>query len=125
MCSKKGDTCSCGKHFYEKYSFLPRYFQHTSKLTAFLADSLHKNQSIKELSLCQYSPSTVHRILDILPDRTQGHLVAYFSSVQKAERYRVKYFICDMWTPYTELAKIYFPHAKIIIDKYHFIRQVT
>lgn len=30
-----------------------------------------------------------------------------------------------MWTPYTELAKIYFPHAKIIIDKYHFIRQVT
>lgn len=26
---------------------------------------------------------------------------------------------------HTELAKIYFSYAKIIIDKYHFIRQVT
>lgn len=164
---KRRYTCSCGKHFYEKYSFLPRYFQRTSRPTAFLAHSLHKNQSIQDLSLsANVSSSTVHRILDtvsysrrkfpevlsidefkgnadtgkyqciltdpikrrildILPDRTQSHLTAYFSSVPKAERYRVKYFVCDMWTPYTELAKIYFPHTKIIIDKYHFIRQVT
>lgn len=26
--------CSCGKRFYENYSFLPRYFQRTSRLTA-------------------------------------------------------------------------------------------
>ena len=30
-----------------------------------------------------------------------------------------------MWKPYVELARIYFPNAKIIIDKYHFVRQVT
>jgi transposase len=30
-----------------------------------------------------------------------------------------------MWKQYTDLAKIYFPNATIIIDKYHFIRQVT
>ena len=30
-----------------------------------------------------------------------------------------------MWSPYTELAKIYFPNAQIIIDRYHFIRQTT
>ena len=62
---KRRYTCSCGKHFYEKYSFLPRYFQRTSRLTAFLAHSLHKNQSIQDLSLsANVSSSTVHRILD-------------------------------------------------------------
>ena len=30
-----------------------------------------------------------------------------------------------MWRSYTELAQTFFPNAKIIIDKYHFIRQVT
>lgn len=30
-----------------------------------------------------------------------------------------------MWRPYAELAQTFFPNAKIIVDKYHFIRQVT
>ena len=41
------------------------------------------------------------------------------------ERYQVKFFVCDMWRPYTELAAAFFPNASIMIDKYHFIRQVT
>jgi transposase len=66
-----------------------------------------------------------HRILDILPDRTQKHLSAYFRTWNRTQRYRVKFFICDMWEPYVDLAKAYFPNATIIIDKYHFIRYVT
>lgn len=65
------------------------------------------------------------RILDILPDRKQCHLADYLRSLPRPERLRVKFFICDMWTPYVELAKVFFPNATIIIDKYHFIRQVT
>lgn len=66
-----------------------------------------------------------HHVLDILPDRTQNHLAQYFSSIPRSEHLRVKYFISDMYKPYTELAKAYFPNATIIIDKYHFIRQTT
>lgn len=66
-----------------------------------------------------------HRLLDILPDRTQSHLSAYFRETKRAERHRVKFFVCDMWQPYVDLAKAYFPNATIIIDKYHFIRYVT
>ena len=65
-----------------------------------------------------------HSVLDILPDRTQNHLIDYFKSIPRSERLRLEFFVCDMWQPYTELAKMYFPNAKIIIDKYHFIRQV-
>ena len=65
-----------------------------------------------------------HKILDILPDRTTSHLMDYFRKIPRSARHKVKFFVCDMWKPYVETAKAYFPNAKIIIDKYHFIRQV-
>ena len=66
-----------------------------------------------------------HRILDILPDRTQSHLADYWRNITRKERLKGKFFVCDMWLPYVELARTFFPNAKIIVDKYHFIRQVT
>ena len=66
-----------------------------------------------------------HSIMDILPDRTQSHLTSYFREIDRAQRLRVKYFVCDMWQPYIDLAHTFFPNAKVCIDKYHFIRQVT
>ena len=35
------------------------------------------------------------------------------------------FFVCDIWLPYVELARVFFPNAKIFVDKYHFIHQVT
>lgn len=66
-----------------------------------------------------------HSIMDILPDRTQSHLTSYFREIDRAQRLRVKYFVCDMWQPYVDLAHTFFPNTKVCIDKYHFIRQVT
>jgi len=74
---------------------------------------------------CILTDAKKHRIFDILPDRTQHHLSNYFRNINRAERHRVKFFVCDMWEPYVDLAKAYFPNATIIIDKYHFIRYVT
>jgi len=164
---KRRYVCSCGKRFYEDYSFLPRYFHRTSRLTAFIAASLHDTISLSSVAKrCNVSTSTVNRILDtisfqrptlsqtisidefkgnaggekyqcilvdpvkhsvldILPSRSQTFLTSYFREIPKAERYRIKFFVCDMWRPYTDLAKIFFPNATIVIDKYHFIRQTT
>ena len=64
-----------------------------------------------------------HIVLDILEGREQHILIDYFKPFK--ERNQVKYFVMDMWTPYKEIAETYFKNAKIVIDKYHFIRQVT
>lgn len=64
-------------------------------------------------------------VLDILPDRSTVHLSSYFRKIPKDERYRVKFFLCDMYQPYVDLAHSYFPNATVIVDKYHFIRQAT
>ena len=164
---KRRYACSCGKRFYENYSFLPKYFQRTSRMTAFIADALHDTRSVTSVAkMCNVSTATVNRILDtisygrpdiplsisidevkgnaggqkyqcilvdpikhsvldILPSRSQTQLNTYFRNIPKRERYQVKFFVCDMWRPYTELAQTFFPNATMVIDKYHFIRQVT
>lgn len=164
---KRRYRCSCGKRFFENYRFLPRYFQRTSRLTAFIASALHATVSIKDISRqvnvstatvgrildsisygraklgeavsidefkgnaasekyqCILVDPTKHRILDILPDRKRTSLANYFYSIPKEQRLRVKFFSCDMWEQYVDLARIYFPNATIVIDRYHFIRQVS
>lgn len=164
---KRRYICSCGKRFFESYSFLSRYQQRTRRLTMKTVDLLRDTISIKKVAeLTSLSINTVIRILDtigydcpklgdsisidefkgnaetgkyqcilvnpkkriimdILPDRTKSHLSEYFRKINRAERYRVKYFVCDMWQPYVDISHTYFPNAKVIIDKYHFIRQVN
>lgn len=63
------------------------------------------------------------KVLDILPSRKQNDLMDYFRDLK--ERENVKIFVTDMYKPYAELAKIYFHNAKIVVDKYHYYRQVN
>ena len=164
---KRRYSCSCGKKFYEKYNFLPKFFRRTSRMTAYIAKELHSSSTLKSIAeRCNVSTATVnrildtisydrprlheaisidefkgnaetgkyqcilvdpikHNVLDILPNRSQADLAAYFRQIPKDERYRVKYFSCDMWEPYVDLAQAFFPNATVVIDKYHFIRQMT
>lgn len=164
---KRRYVCSCGKRFYEKYRFLAKYQQRTTRLSFKIVELLRSTNSIKYVaSQTNVSNNTVTRILDsisydkphipqcvsidefkgnagdskyqcilvdakkkcildILPDRRQSQLIDYFKSCSRNERHRVKFFISDMWQPYVDLAKTFFPNATIIIDKYHFIRQVS
>lgn len=68
------------------------------------------------------NPKT-HKVIDILPSRTQVTLANYFSEFKN--RKDVRYFIMDMNRAYLELAKTYFPKATIVIDKFHVVRYVT
>ena len=61
-------------------------------------------------------------VLDILPNRFENDLVKYFS--QFSNKNEVKYFVCDMNPHFRQVAKICFPQASIVADKYHVIRQV-
>lgn len=62
-------------------------------------------------------------ILDILPNRNTAYLDNYFSKIQGKSN--VLYVVMDMWKPYAQLAKRHFKNATIVIDRYHFVRQVT
>lgn len=63
-------------------------------------------------------------VLDILPNRTTEYLIKYFKRWDLDKRKTVRYFVSDMWKPYTDLAATLFKNSTTIIDKYHFIRQI-
>lgn len=103
-----------------------RYF----KLVDYKCTSLPEVLSIDEFKgnaggekfQCIIADAKHHKVLDILPNRKQEDLIAYFRTF--STRNSVKYFVMDMSRSYLEIASICFPKAKVIIDKYHVVRQV-
>ena len=161
---KRRYRCDCGKRFFEKNTFLPRYYRVTSRLVAEIIFAFKKTISAKDIG-CRFNISSVTAmryfnyfnkklttlpeiisldefkgnsggqkynsiivdpqekvVLDILPNRFESDLVKYFS--QFPSKTKVKYFVCDMNPHFREVAKICFPQAIIVADKYHVIRQV-
>ena len=100
-------------------------YEAPSKLPAAVSIDEFKGNTSTGKYQCILVDPLKRRILDILPDRTQSHLASYWRNISRKERLKVQFFVCDMWRPYVDLAQTFFPNAKIIIDKYHFIRQIT
>lgn len=61
-------------------------------------------------------------VLDILPNRHENYLIDHF---RKTDRSAVSYFVSDMWTPYRELSENFFSRSRFLVDRYHWMRQVT
>ena len=63
------------------------------------------------------------KVLDILPDRYESNLIRYFKGFENREN--VKYFVSDMNPHFREVAKVCFPKAAIVADRYHVTRQAV
>ena len=74
---------------------------------------------------CLLVDGETHEVLDVLPNRNKNTLLRYFLSIPRYERLKVKFFVCDMCGNFAQVARDLFPNATIIVDKYHFVRQVT
>ncbi|WP_455579377.1 ISL3 family transposase [Faecalibacillus intestinalis] len=64
---------------------------------------------------------TTYDIIDILPNRWEETTNPYFLSIPEEERAKVKYLICDMYNPYINYTKRYFPNSIAIIDSFHVV----
>lgn len=62
------------------------------------------------------------KVLDVLPSRKKERLIQYFTNTEN--RRSVEYIISDMYEPYLLVQKAMFPHAKYVVDKFHYIRYV-
>lgn len=60
-------------------------------------------------------------IIDILPNRLEETTNPYFLGIPEEERKKVKYLICDMYNPYVNFTKRYFPNSVAIIDSFHVV----
>ena len=94
------------------------------KLPAALSIDEFKGNTNGEKYQCILTDPVNRVVLDILPKRYESYLTIYFNSFSKEERNKVKYFVSDMWKPYSDISSVWFKNAIHIVDKYHWIRQV-
>lgn len=60
--------------------------------------------------------------MDILPNRKKEYLLQYFTYCNN--RYSVEFVISDMYESYLLVAKIMFPKAKYVVDRFHYITYI-
>ena len=72
---------------------------------------------------CILTAPEERRILDILPDRKGSPIQSYLRSF--SNRQDVQYVVMDMNQGYRDIARAFFPQAKIVIDRFHVARYCT
>lgn len=90
-------------------------------------DELHSNALSRRTAtyLCVLVDNENRCLYDILDSRSKYVLANHFSNIPRYERLRVKYITIDMWEPYRDIAKTYFPNAEVAVDPFHVIEHLT
>lgn len=71
------------------------------------------------------SDAETGKILDILDDRRNFRLEQYFLHFSFKARQNVQHVVMDMNASYPSMVHKVFPHAKILVDHFHVIQQIT
>ena len=94
------------------------------KLPETLSIDEFKGNTNKEKYQCILTDPVNKIVFDILPKRSEFYLSEYFNKFDKSERDNVKVFVSDMWKPYANTANVWFKNSMLVIDKFHWIRQI-
>jgi transposase len=95
----------------------------TGKLPEVLAIDEFRGNAEGEKFQCILADPKNRRVVDVLPTRKhemiRHHLLGF------GNRRDVRFVVMDMTGGYRRLMHELFPQAKIIVDKYHYVRQIT
>lgn len=72
-----------------------------------------------------YCDAKEHKIIDIVENRQLKYLTKYFKRYPAEVREKVQYIVMDIYPPYMSLVEELFPNAKIIIDKFHIVNNLS
>ena len=60
--------------------------------------------------------------LDVLPDRKKETLLAHFQALGPGFGEQIEGVCFDMWYPYHDVAQQCFPHAVLVVDRFHVVK---
>lgn len=90
-------------------------------------DELHSHELSRRNAsyLCILVDNERQTVWDILDSRSKMSLSLFFSRIPREERLKVKYVTIDMWEPYRDVAKTYFPNCIVAVDPFHVIKHLV
>jgi transposase len=66
-----------------------------------------------------------HRVIAVLPDRRKATLEAWFQHLPLEEQRAIRTVSMDMWKPYRQAVQHCLPHAEIVADRFHVMKQLN
>ena len=88
-------------------------------------DEVYAVKRRQQVYACVLVDMQTSQVFDLLPNRFKSDISEYFSRISIDERKLVKYICMDMYDVYREVAKVYFPNAKICVDSFHVIQLIN
>jgi transposase len=64
-------------------------------------------------------------ILAVLPDREKKTLEHWLDNLSPQERKSIRFVSIDMWAPYQQAARNKLPHARVVVDRFHVMKQLN
>lgn len=64
-------------------------------------------------------------ILTVLPDREKKTLENWIESLTERDRKAIRFVSIDMWSPYYQAARSKLPHARVVVDRFHVMKQLN
>jgi transposase len=62
-------------------------------------------------------------VVELLPNRKKEALIPYFQGIQ--DPHTIRYVAIDMWRPYRDAVREVFPHAEVVIGKFHVVKMAN
>lgn len=87
-------------------------------------DEFKNLKSGKGKYACLFTNPETKEVIDVLPDRRLKSLDTYLSRIPIEERRRVKVVSTDLYDTYRRIITRAFPKARVVADKFHFVRQL-
>ena len=66
-----------------------------------------------------------HCILAVLPERSQKALEGWLDGLEEGQRKAIRVAAMDMWGPYRGIIQAKLPHAEIVADRFHVMKQLN
>lgn len=64
-------------------------------------------------------------VIAVLPTREQSTIIEWFATLSKAQKKAIQFVSMDMWRPYRSFVERSLPHARIVADRFHVMKQLN
>jgi transposase len=102
------------------------------------AESNHRRPVVRRLGVDEIALKKRHRqyalvlsdldrcyVIDVLPERTQNVFTQWLDDLSATERAAIAVVAMDMWRPYRDVVRLKLPHAEIVADRFHVMKQLN
>lgn len=120
----EGLSYSTVKEIFNRFAALKKNFTNFGNTRVLGIDEISLKKRHKQFVLV-ISDITRKCILAVRPNREKKTLEDWIEALSPQRRKAIRFVSIDMWAPYYQAARGKLPHAKVVVDRFHVMKQLN